>query len=161
MPRIFLITPDTDLIDTWRKLLDDLGDVEVSSAQDIRGKAERLRPCTILYDLFQEKSPPYQEAGSGIHIVAIGTPGTVPFQQAIENNYFAILDKDTKEAHLREVTQHSQKILNLEEQNRFLQDRKVVIFEAKQIVFGHAQSSTIYFRKNLPHTKKQVQEYTL
>ena len=123
MPRIFLITPDTELRDTWLKLFDDLGDVEVSSAQDIRGKAERLRPCTILYDLFQDKPPPYQEAGSGIHIVAIGTPGTVPFQQAIENNYFAVLDREDKEQHVREITQHSQKILTLEEQNRFLHDR--------------------------------------
>ena len=80
MPRIFLITEDTKLRDSWHKLLDDLGDVEVSSAQDIRGKAERLRPCTIVYDLFQEKAPPYQEAGSGIHIIAIGTSGTVPFR---------------------------------------------------------------------------------
>ncbi|MDG2167187.1 MAG: histidine kinase dimerization/phospho-acceptor domain-containing protein [Opitutales bacterium] len=125
MPRIFLITEDTKLRDAWNKLLDDLGDVEVSSAQDIRGKAERLRPCTIVYDLFQEKAPPYQEPGSGIHIIAVGSTGTVPFQQAIENNYFAVLDKETKEAHLREVTQHSQKILNLEEQNRFLQDRVI------------------------------------
>lgn len=125
MPRIFLITEDTKLRDAWHKLLDDLGDVEVSSAQDIRGKAERLRPCTIVYDLFQKKAPPYQETGSGIHIIAVGSTGTVPFQQAIENNYFAVLDKATKEAHLREVTQHSQKILNLEEQNRFLQDRVI------------------------------------
>lgn len=123
MPRIFLITEDNELRDTWRKLLDDLGDVEVSNARDIRSKTERLRPCTLIYDLFQEKPPPYQEAGSGIHVIAIGTPGTIPFQQAIENNYFAVLDKNTKESHLREVTQHSQKILNLEEQNRFLQDR--------------------------------------
>ncbi|MCZ6674881.1 MAG: hypothetical protein O7C75_18275, partial [Verrucomicrobia bacterium] len=125
MPRIFLITPDTELRDNWHKLLDDLGDVEVSSAQDIRGKAERLRPCTIVYDLFQEKPPPYQELGSGIHIVAVGTQDTVPFQQAIENNYFAVLDRETKEVHLREIVQHSQKILNLEEQNRFLQDRVI------------------------------------
>jgi signal transduction histidine kinase len=123
MPRIFLITPDTKLRDAWTKLLDDLGDVEVSSPQDIRGKAERLRPCTIVYDLFQDKAPPYQEPGSGIHMVAIGTPGTVPFQMAVENNFFAVLDKDGNQAHLREITQHSQKILSLDEQNRFLQDR--------------------------------------
>ncbi len=125
MPRIFIITADNDLRDTWLRLLDDLGDVEVSSAQDIRGMAERLRPCTIVYDLFQEKAPPYQQSGSGIHIIAVGTPGTVPYQLAVENKYFAIIDKDAKEALLRETTQHSQKILNLEEQNRFLQEKVI------------------------------------
>ncbi len=143
MPRIFLITEDTKLREAWHKLLDDLGDLEVSSAQDIRGKAERLRPCTIVYDLFQEKAPPYQEPGSGIHIIAIGTSGTVPFQQAIENNYFAVLEKDTKEAHLREVTQHSQKILNLEDQNRFLQD-KVIRLETLIEVDKEATSAPPY-----------------
>ncbi len=106
-------------------MLEDLGDVEVSGAQDIRGKAERLRPCTIIYDLFQEKTPPYQESGSGIHTIAIGAPGTVPYQQAVENNFFAILDRDGKEAYLREVCQHSQKILNLEEQNRYLRNKVI------------------------------------
>ncbi|MCB1121435.1 MAG: hypothetical protein KJT03_07795 [Verrucomicrobiae bacterium] len=125
MPRIFLITPDTELRDSWRKILDDLGDVEVSNAQDIRGKAERLRPCTIVYDLYQDKAPPYQEAGSGIHVIAVGKPGSVPFQQALESNYFAVLDQEGVNAHFREVTRHSQKILQLEEQNRFLQDRVI------------------------------------
>lgn len=143
MPRIFLITADNVLRDTWLRLLDDLGDVEVSSAQDIRGTAERLRPCTIVYDLFQEKAPPYQEPGSGIHIIAVGTPGTVPFQMAIDNNFFAILDKGTKEAQLREVTQHSQKILNLEEQNRYLQE-KVIRLETLIEVEKPSQSSPPY-----------------
>lgn len=125
MPRIFLITPDTNFQNSWRKLLNDLGDVEVSNADDIRGKAKRLRPCTIVYDLYQDKPPPYQESGSGIHVIAMGKPGSVPFQQALENNYFAVLDQEGSPVHFREVTRHSQKILQLEEQNRFLQDRVV------------------------------------
>ncbi|MDA1067444.1 MAG: hypothetical protein O3C43_13170 [Verrucomicrobia bacterium] len=143
MPRIFLVTADSELRDTWSRLLDDLGDVEVSRSQDIRGMAERLRPCTIVYDLFQDKSPPYQEPGSGIHIIAVGTPGTVPYQQAVENNYFAIVDKEAKEVQLREITQHSQKILNLEEQNRFLHD-KIIRLETLNEVEKPAHSAPPY-----------------